>query len=81
MTVHWENGLFAAKNGIELPLLYGVTAFGLALTGYGEYSLDGLLGFAGRWSPSFTWIVLALGIAGGFANLALRRRPITTARA
>jgi len=81
MTVHWEHGLFATNNGIELPLLYGAAAFGLALTGYGEYSLDALLGFAGRWSTSFTWIVLALGIAGGFVNLALRRRPVTTVRA
>jgi putative oxidoreductase len=50
MTVHWEHGLFATNNGIELPLLYGAAAFGLALTGYGEYSLDALFGFAGRWS-------------------------------
>ena len=80
VTVHLEHGLFATNNGIELPLLYGAGAFGLALTGYGEYSLDALLGFAGRWSTSFTWIVLALGVAGGFVNLALRRRP-TTVRA
>ncbi len=81
VTVHLEHGLFATNNGIELPLLYGAGAFGLALTGYGEYSLDALLGFAGRWSTSFTWIILALGVAGGFVNLALRRRPITTVRA
>src|SRR6476660_5642678 len=81
VTVHLEHGLFATSNGIELPLLYGAAAFGLALIGYGEYSLDALLGFAGRWSTSFTWIVLALGVAGGFVNLALRRRPITTVRA
>ena len=81
VTVHLEHGLFATNNGIELPLLYGAGAFGLALTGYGEYSLDALLGFAGRWSTSFTWVVLALGVAGGFVNLALRRRPITTVRA
>ena len=81
MTVHWEHGLFAANNGIELPLLYGATAFGLALTGFGEYSVDALLGFAGRWSAGFTWIVLVLGAAGGFLNLALRRRPAVTAGA
>ena len=81
ITVHWEHGLFATNNGIELPLLYGTAAFGLALTGYGEYSLDALFGVAGRWSTTFTWIALALGAAGGFVNLALRRRPITAARA
>lgn len=80
MTVHLGQGLFAPK-GIELPLLYGAAAFGLALTGFGEYSVDALLGFAGRWSAGFTWIVLVLGAAGGFLNLALRRRPAVTAGA
>jgi len=78
MTVHWEHGLFAANNGIELPLLYGITAFGLALTGFGQYSLDNWLGIAGRFPVTDTWIALAVGIVGGFGNLALRRRPATT---
>jgi len=80
ITVHWEHGLFAMNNGIELPLLYGAAAFGLALTGFGQYSLDAWLGIAGRWSAEGIWIVLALGIVGGFANLALRRRPAIAAR-
>jgi putative oxidoreductase len=81
MTVHWEHGLFAANNGIELPLLYGITAFGLALTGFGQYSLDNWLGIAGHLPLTDTWIALAIGIVGGFGNLALRRRPANTARA
>jgi putative oxidoreductase len=80
ITVHWGQGLFAPK-GIELPLLYGITAFGLALTGFGQYSLDNWLGIAGHLPLTDTWIALAIGIAGGFGNLALRRRPATTARA
>ena len=80
ITVHWEHGLFAANNGIELPLLYGISAFGLALTGFGQYSLDNWLGIAGHLSVIDTWIVLAIGIVGGFGNLALRRRPATAAR-
>jgi putative oxidoreductase len=75
VTVHWQHGLFAGTNGIEVPLLYATAAFGLALTGYGEYSLDALFGYAGRWSAPFTWVVLALGAAGAFGNLALRHRP------
>ena len=43
ISVHWEHGLFATSNGIELPLLYATGAFGLALTGFGPYSLDALL--------------------------------------
>jgi putative oxidoreductase len=78
MTVHWEHGLFAANNGIELPLLYGIAAFGLALTGFGQYSLDTLLGIAGHLPITDTWIALTAGVVGGFANLALRRRPAAT---
>jgi hypothetical protein len=78
MTVHWKHGLFAANNGIELPLLYGITAFGLALTGFGQYSLDNWLSIAGHLPVIDTLIVLAIGIVGGFGNLALRRRPATT---
>lgn len=80
ITVHWEHGLFATDNGIEVPLLYATAALGLALTGYGRYSLDAWLGIAGHWTGTVTMIVLALGIVGGLANLALRRRPTTTAR-
>jgi putative oxidoreductase len=79
MTVHWEHGLFASNNGIELPLLYGIAAFGLALTGFGQYSLDSWLRIAGRLPITDTWIALAVGVVGGFANLALRRRPAVAA--
>jgi hypothetical protein len=74
ISVHWQNGLFGA-NGIELTLLYAVAALGLALTGFGQYSLDAVLGIAGTWPTYFTWLALAVGIVGGFANVALRRRP------
>jgi putative oxidoreductase len=74
ITVHWH-GLFATSNGIEVPLLYAAAAFGLALTGFGQYSLDAWLGIAGRWPATVTWIALSAGIVGGFANVALRRRP------
>jgi putative oxidoreductase len=80
ITVHWGHGLFAASNGIELPLLYAAAAFGFALTGFGQYSLDAWLGIAGRWPTPVTWIALVAGIIGGFANVALRRRPATAAR-
>jgi putative oxidoreductase len=81
ITVHWEHGLFAATNGVEVPLLYMTAALGLALTGYGPFSLDGALGIAHRWTPSVTWLVVGAGALGGFANVAVRRRPTTTAGA
>jgi putative oxidoreductase len=79
ITVHWGQGLFAPK-GVEVPLLYGIAALGLALTGFGQYSLDNWLGIAGHLPLADTWIALAIGIIGGFANVALRRRPAATAR-
>jgi len=80
VTVHWEHGLFAQKNGIELPLLYGTAGVGLAMTSFGRYSLDAWLGITGHWPLGVTWIALALGIVGGIGNLALRRRPTSTVR-
>jgi putative oxidoreductase len=81
ITVHWEHGLFAADNGVELPLLYMTVALGLTLTGYGVYSLDAALGIADRWTPALTWLVIGAGVLGGLANATLRRRPTTTAGA
>ena len=73
VTVHWQHGLFAQTNGIEMPLLYGVTGVTLALTGHGAYSLDSALGLSAMWSPALTWTVLAIAALGGVANLAVRR--------
>jgi putative oxidoreductase len=75
LTVHWSNGLFAATNGIEVPLLYAAVALGFALAGFGPYSLDALLGIGSAWSPGLTLAVLAAGVAGAVVNLGLRRHP------
>ncbi len=72
-TVHWQHGLFATNNGYELPLINIAAVAAVALTGYGAYSLDALLGLS--WSGGVIWTVLALGVIGGFANLAIRRAP------
>jgi putative oxidoreductase len=74
ITVHWPNGVFATDNGIEVPLLYGVVMAGLALAGFGEYSLDAALGLTSLWTPAVTWAILAIGIVGGLGNLAIRRQ-------
>jgi len=76
VTVHWSNGFFAMKNGIELPLLYAAFAVGLALSGPGRYSLDALLGFEALWSPTVAVAALVVGVIGAAGNLALRRAAL-----
>ena len=75
LTVHRSNGLFAATNGIEVPLLYATSALGFALVGFGAYSLDAALGIGSVWTPAITLAALAVGVAGAVGNLALRRLP------
>jgi putative oxidoreductase len=80
MTVHWEHGVFAMTNGIEVPLLYGTVAAALALTGPGGLSLDALFGLTPFFAAPVNWTVLALGVLGGIGNLLIRRpqlEPVT----
>jgi len=74
VSAHLRNGLWAQNGGYEMALVYGAVAFGLALTGPGAYSADAALGLSSLWTPGIAWIALALGLAGGVANL-LARRP------
>lgn len=80
-TVHWPHGVFAQNNGIEVPLLYGVAAVALALTGPGALSLDAALGLTTLWTPGVTVALLAAGVLGGLANVALRRPAAVAAAA
>ncbi len=72
-SVHWQNGLFATANGIELPLLDGAVALLLIFSGPGAYSLDGALGLTAWWTPALSWAALLVGLVGGAINLAARR--------
>jgi putative oxidoreductase len=75
VSVHWAHGLFAATNGIEVPLLYSAGAVALALIGFGAYSFDAATGLDRLWTPGVTWTVLALGVVGAIGNLLIRRVP------
>lgn len=43
---HWSKGFWNSKGGYEYPLVLGLLALMLGLTGPGSYSLDALIGFA-----------------------------------
>jgi putative oxidoreductase len=73
VSVHRKNGLLSTSNGIEVPLFYGTVAIGLALTGFGRYSLDALLGLHTLYTPTWAFAALAVGIIGGIGNLLVRR--------
>lgn len=81
VSVHWKNGIFAATNGIEVPLLYATGAVVLAFTGFGPFSLDAVLGFDHAWTPEIKLGALALGVVGGVVNLLARRPAAVTATA
>jgi putative oxidoreductase len=72
-TVHFRSGLWNANGGIELPLLYAVTAAALSFTGPGSFSLDRVFGLdlAGN---AYGIGALVLGVVGALIGLALRHR-------
>jgi putative oxidoreductase len=76
--VHWRNGFWNAKRGIEFPLQLLAAAVALGITGAGRYSLDALFGLH---LPVWVFLVLALAalITDG-VGLALSRptAPATT---
>lgn len=80
ISVHWRHGIYAASNGIEMPLLYATGAIALALTGHGLYSLDAITGLSQIWTPALVIGVLLVGAIGAVANLLTRRPAVTLSR-
>jgi uncharacterized membrane protein YphA (DoxX/SURF4 family) len=70
--VHWRNGIWASKGGVEFALTNLAAALALALTGPGLYSLDGVLGI--RLPEPLTLIaslvLVILGLLAAFASQA-----------
>jgi putative oxidoreductase len=75
VTVHWRNGFFSSKNGIELALMNTAGALAIAFAGPGAFSLDRVLGISQLSQPSTTWVVIAAAAGVAMVNLAVRRRP------
>ena len=77
--VSWENGLFTQRGGYELPLLIGLGAAGLGLTGAGTLSLDDATGHV----LDKAWLAAAafVGTAGVAAGVIGRRNRTVARRA
>jgi putative oxidoreductase len=72
-TVHLKNGFFAAKGGAEVNVLYSAGALALASAGYGNLSMDHVLGLESKvHHPAFKTLVLAGAVAAAYAMLAQR---------
>ena len=72
-SVHRDNGFFAAKNGVEVGLLYASAALAFASSGYGAFSLDRALGLHEKLRhPAVTTVALAGAIAAGYLVLGER---------
>jgi putative oxidoreductase len=68
VAIHWRNGLWAADNGFEYPLVTAAAAATLAFTGAGAASLDARVGLGapGIEAGLFT---IGLGLLAGTAIL------------
>ena len=69
--VHWANGFFNSKSGFEFPLLLGLGAAAIALSGSGALSVDGALGLS--IDPFYRMLLLVGGVVAGFVALAVPR--------
>ncbi|MDQ1060827.1 putative oxidoreductase [Arthrobacter globiformis] len=63
-SVSRQNGIWAAKGGYELPLLYGLIALGLGVTGPGRYSVDQALALPDFTGMGYTAAAAALSFIG-----------------
>jgi putative oxidoreductase len=62
--VHWPNGFWTTKGGIEFPIAFGVGAFAVQVLGPGAWSLDALLPVDVLYEPAVRWTVLGLAVVG-----------------
>jgi putative oxidoreductase len=68
---HWRSGFLNRDGGYEFPLALAVGAAALLLAGPGQVSVDGVVAFA--LEPAVVAALFVLGVAGGFAALAVPR--------
>jgi putative oxidoreductase len=69
-SVHYKNGFFADKGGIELGVLYSAAALAFAASDYGALSLDAALGLRAKFTnPVLTGVTLAGGVVAAIVIL------------
>jgi putative oxidoreductase len=71
VAIHWRNGLWAADNGFEYPVVMATVAATLAFTGAGSSSLDARVGVGGA-SIEAGLFAVAIGLLAGAAVLVSR---------
>jgi putative oxidoreductase len=62
--VHWRNGWWSTKGGIEFAVSFGVGAFAVQVLGPGAWSLDALLPVDVLYGPAVRWTLLGLAVLG-----------------
>ncbi|MFD4554618.1 DoxX family protein [Streptomyces sp. NPDC058469] len=71
---HMRSGLWVQNGGYETPLLYAVTALGVAFAGPGGVSLDRLFGLNRPWP--YGLYAVALGLLAALSSVMVRRRRL-----
>jgi putative oxidoreductase len=69
--VHWSNGFFATRGGIEFPLALGIMCAAICLAGPGELSVDAAIGFG--LSDGVRILLLLVGAAAGLITQEIPR--------
>ena len=69
VAVHWESGFFSSNGGYEYPMLIGLGAASLALTGSGRYAADAFLPVLRAHRLAYGLAALALAVAAGWLVL------------
>jgi putative oxidoreductase len=73
--VHWPNGFFNGKGGIEFPLTLLTVAVATAATGPGRFSLDRAFGWDDNLSGTWWGVgVLAAAVAISFVTVTVLRK-------
>jgi putative oxidoreductase len=69
--VHWQNGFFNSKSGIEFPLLLGLGAAAVGIAGGSAVGVDSFIGFT--LAPSVDVAAVVAGVVAGLVALTIPR--------